>query len=132
VPCRTTAAGPRGPGALSATCRRRGVDAVEVDAGYVQVGPWGVKVSPWHERLCPPPSARGTVVGVTSALEELLIRHVEAGTMPGALALLGLVMGRLSPLAWRRWTASPSGTTRSSLRSTIRRRPAARSPFGIC
>jgi CubicO group peptidase (beta-lactamase class C family) len=33
--------------------------------------------------------ARGRVVWVTSALEELLQRHVEAGTVPGAVALLG-------------------------------------------
>jgi CubicO group peptidase (beta-lactamase class C family) len=34
-------------------------------------------------------SARGRVVRVTGVLEDLLRRHVEAGTVPGAVALLG-------------------------------------------
>ena len=31
----------------------------------------------------------GTLVRVTTALEDLLVRHVEAGTIPGAVAVLG-------------------------------------------
>jgi CubicO group peptidase (beta-lactamase class C family) len=33
--------------------------------------------------------AGGTIAGVSTALQELLIRHVDAGTIPGAVALLG-------------------------------------------
>jgi len=31
----------------------------------------------------------GTIAGVSTALRELLIRHVDAGTIPGGVALLG-------------------------------------------
>src|ERR1700684_3691885 len=33
--------------------------------------------------------AGGTIAGVSTALRELLIRHVDAGTIPGGVALLG-------------------------------------------
>ena len=36
-----------------------------------------------------PRESCGTVVKVTTALEELLLRHVKAGTVPGAVALMG-------------------------------------------
>jgi CubicO group peptidase (beta-lactamase class C family) len=36
-----------------------------------------------------PAAGDGTIAGVSTALQELLTRHVDAGTIPGAVALLG-------------------------------------------
>jgi CubicO group peptidase (beta-lactamase class C family) len=41
------------------------------------------------DALCSGGTGCGTVAQMTSALEELLLRHVEAGTVPGVVALIG-------------------------------------------